>query len=213
MNRYLRWQIASRLLPGAVQVPFVNGSVLVVSPGMQGATQNIYTGLSDFFDCGFLLHLLRKEDLFVDIGANVGVYTVLAGAAIGSKAVAIEPIPATFSGLCANIRANGMSERVTAHNIGLGQTEQTLRFTTDRDCMNRVIAEDDWTGKSIDVPVRRLDTVLAGESPTLIKIDVEGYESEVLAGAEATRKTVAAGADCRNGGVYGQLQRKRGGGP
>ncbi len=73
--RYLKWQIGSRLLPGAVHVPFVNDTVLVVTPGMTGATLNIYTGLHEFEDCGFLLHLLRCSDLFVDIGANVGVYT------------------------------------------------------------------------------------------------------------------------------------------
>jgi hypothetical protein len=57
--RYLKWQIGSRLVPGAVLAPFVNDTVLAASPGMTGATQNIYTGLHEFKDCGFLLHLLR----------------------------------------------------------------------------------------------------------------------------------------------------------
>jgi hypothetical protein len=72
LTRYLKWQIGSRLVPGDVLVPFVNDTVLIVSPGMTGATQHIYTGLHEFDDCGFLLHLLRETDLFVDIGANVG---------------------------------------------------------------------------------------------------------------------------------------------
>lgn len=184
--RYVKWQIGSRLVPGAVLVPFVNETLLIVSPGMTGATQNIYTGLSDFADCALLLHLLRKDDLFVDIGANVGVYTVLAAGAIGAQAVSIEPVPQTFSKLCANLRVNDIVNRVTPHNIGLGRQESVLRFTADLDTMNHVILDDGWTGPSIQVSVSTLDTVLKERTPTLIKMDVEGWESEVLLGAAST---------------------------
>ena len=174
------------MLRAPAQMPFINGKVLVVSRGMHGATQNIYTGLSDFSDCAFLLHLLREADLFVDIGSNVGVYTVLASACAGASSIAIEPIPQAFSSLCANIRANAIDDRATPQNIGLGRESEMLRFTVEGDCMNRVITEEHWTGPSIDVPVRTLDSVLAGQSPTLLKLDVEGWESEVLAGAALT---------------------------
>jgi FkbM family methyltransferase len=186
LKRYLRWQIGSRLLPGAAVMPFVNDTVLVVSPGMTGATQNIYTGLHEFEDCGFLLHLLRSGDLFVDIGANVGVYTVLAAGGIGAIAVAVEPVPDTFAKLITNLRANGLDGKAQPHNIGLGRLASTLRFTTDMDTTNHVIIDESWTGPSLNVPVQTLDAVLNGRAPALIKIDVEGWESEVLAGAEAT---------------------------
>jgi FkbM family methyltransferase len=186
LKRYLKWQIGSRLLPGAAIMPFVNDTVLVISPGMTGATQNIYTGLHEFEDCGFLLHLLRSNDLFVDIGANVGVYTVLAAGAVGTTAVAIEPLPDTFAKLLTNLRANRLDGKAKPHNIGLGRSESTLRFTTDKDTMNHVITDENWSGPSLEVQVRTLDAVLEGQTPALIKIDVEGWESEVLAGAEAT---------------------------
>jgi FkbM family methyltransferase len=184
--RYIRWQIGSRLVPGAVLVPFVNSTILAVSPGMTGATQNIYTGLHEFDDCGFLLHLLRKDNLFVDIGANIGVYTVLAAGAVGARTVAIEPLPETFAKLGLNLRLNSIEDRTQAHNIGLGSTESTLRFTTGLDTTNHVITDEHWTGPSVSVPVRSLDAVLNGQTPTLIKIDVEGWESQVLAGAPNT---------------------------
>lgn len=186
LKRYLRWQIGSRLLPGAALVPFVNNTVLVVSPGMTGATQNIYTGLHEFEDCGFLLHLLRSGDLFVDIGANVGVYTVLAAGAIGATAIAVEPVPDTFAKLLANLRVNGLDGKAQPHNIGLGRSASTLRFTVDQDTTNHVVTDESWTGPSLQVPVQTLDAVLNGQTPSLIKIDVEGWESEVLAGAAAT---------------------------
>ena len=189
--RYLRWQIGSRMLTGSVQMPFVNDSILVVAPGMTGATLNIYTGLSDFADGSLLLHLLRRGDLFVDVGANVGVYTVLAGAAAGADCIAVEPIPTTFAKLRANVRANVMGGRVETLNIGLGRADDVLHFTSDRDCQNRAVREGELAGETITASVRRLDDLLAGRSPTLIKIDVEGFESEVLAGAERTLRDPA----------------------
>ncbi len=184
--RYIKWQMGSRLVPGAVLVPFVNQTYLLISPGMTGATQQVYTGLSDFADCSLLLHLLRKDDLFVDIGANVGVYTVLAAGALGARVVSIEPVPQAFNKLTANLRVNDIVDKVTPHNIGLGRAEGSLRFTSNQDTANHVVEDNAWSGPSVLVPVSTLDTVLNGDAPVLIKIDVEGWESEVLAGAEAT---------------------------
>jgi FkbM family methyltransferase len=187
--RYVRWQVGSRLVPGAVLVPFVNQTSLLISPGMTGATQQVYTGLSDFADCSLLLHLLREGDLFVDVGANVGVYTVLAAGALGARVVSIEPVPETFSKLCANLRVNNIVDKVAPHNIGLGRAEARLRFTANQDTTNHVIEDEAWSGPSILVPVSTLDAVLNGSTPVLIKIDVEGWESEVLAGAAATLRS------------------------
>jgi len=44
----------------------------VARPGETGVTGNIYTGLHEFSSMGYLLHVLREGDLFVDVGANVG---------------------------------------------------------------------------------------------------------------------------------------------
>jgi FkbM family methyltransferase len=185
----VKWQIGSRLVPGAVLVPFVNKTFLIISPGMTGATQNIYTGLSDFADCALLMHLLRENSLFVDIGANVGTYTVLAAGAVGAQTVSIEPVPQTFGKLCANLRVNNILDKVTPHNIGLGRRESMVRFTADLDTKNHIIEDDGWTGPSIQVPISTLDTVLRERTPTLIKMDVEGWEAEVLAGAASTLRS------------------------
>jgi hypothetical protein len=95
LTRWLRWQIGSRVLGCSVAVPFVNNTRLLVKPGMTGATGNIYCGLHEFEDMAFVLHLLRPGDLFVDIGANIGSYTILAGAT-GANAISFEPVPSTF---------------------------------------------------------------------------------------------------------------------
>ncbi|MBF0282125.1 MAG: FkbM family methyltransferase [Zetaproteobacteria bacterium] len=184
--RYLRWQVGSRLAPGAVAVDFVDKTRLLVKPGMTGATGNIYTGLHEFEDMAFVLHILRQGDCFVDIGANIGSYTVLAGGAVGVNCISVEPIPDTFDHLRDNINLNGMRDRVTALNVGVGEKEGVLRFTSSQDTVNHVLSEDEAKGMpSMEVPVQRLDDILNNVNPVLIKIDVEGFESNVIKGANS----------------------------
>ncbi|MEY4270962.1 MAG: hypothetical protein RLZZ58_2178, partial [Pseudomonadota bacterium] len=70
--RILRWQLTARLSPGPSSQRWISGTRLVVERGMAGATGNLYFGLHEFADMGFMLHLLRADDFFLDIGANVG---------------------------------------------------------------------------------------------------------------------------------------------
>lgn len=185
LSRFLRWQIAARLLPVPHVMPFVNDTVLVMEQGMTGATGNWYCGLHEEADMGFVLHALREGDLFVDIGANVGSYTVLASGAAGARTVAFEPVPSTHAKLMRNIAANGIADRVTAHNLGLGACNEVLRFTAGHDTTNHVV-NGATNAPTIKVPVWRLDDVLDGAVPRLIKMDVEGWEAEVLEGMPDT---------------------------
>lgn len=185
IGRFLRWQLANRVLPVAHVMPFVDDTVLVMERGMTGATGNWYSGLHEAADMAFVLHVLRAGDLFVDVGANVGSYTVLASGATGARTLSFEPIAATFASLLRNVAANGLGERVTCHNLGLGARDEVLRFTAGQDTKNRVATGPGGAG-TVEVPVRRLDDILDGAVPRVAKIDVEGWEAEVIAGMPAT---------------------------
>lgn len=185
IGRVLRWQIASRLMPGPIALPFVNGTYLFATRGMTGATGNWYCGLHEFEDMSFVMHSLRSGDLFVDVGANIGSYSILAARG-GAEVIAIEPIPSTFQALRRNVVLNEFGDRIQALNIGLGKEAGELRFTADRDTVNHVLAEGEIVEKVVTVPIRRLDDVLDGRVPVLMKIDVEGFETEVIAGAQKT---------------------------
>ena len=161
--RWLRWQLGSRLLPGPVLLPFVDDVRLLVQPGMTGATGNVYCGLHEFEDMALVLHALRPDDLFVDIGANVGSYAMLGGA--GARVLAIEPIPSTFAWLTRNIAVNGLGDRVQALNLGLGRGEGRLRFTGGLDTVNHVLAAGEAVSDALEVPVRSLDAVLTAMAP------------------------------------------------
>jgi FkbM family methyltransferase len=183
LRRFLKWHIAGRLAPGEIAVEWVNGTRFLARPTYFGFSANVYCGLLEFNDMSFLLHVLRTDDLFVDIGANRGSYTVLAGAAVGARVIAVEPVPETFKNLQANVNLNSMTDRVECLNIGLGDSEGELLFTADAsDCVNHVLTKGETAGKTVKVPVRRLDDLVGDRSPFLIKMDVEGYEWFVLKG-------------------------------
>jgi FkbM family methyltransferase len=183
MLRLVSWQLGSRIASGPVTINFVNDAKLLVRPGMTGATGNIYTGLHEFEDMAFVLHVLRTSDLFVDVGANVGSYTILASAALGVKTIAFEPIPTTYGHLVDNIDLNGVHDLVTAHNIGVGAERGELIFTSSLDTVNHVLGAAESDIASTKIAVNTLDEMLGESRPTVIKIDVEGFETRVIDGA------------------------------
>jgi FkbM family methyltransferase len=179
--RFVRWQISVRINQFPIVYPFTENSKLLIKKSMTGATGNLYCGLHEFYDMGFLLHLLREGDVFIDVGANIGSYTILASAEIGAKTISIEPVPSTFCYLKDNIALNNIGNLVEAHNIGLAGSNGSIKFTGTLDTVNHVATNDDKG--VIEVQVDTLDSVVNARNPCLIKIDVEGYEFEVLKGA------------------------------
>lgn len=183
--RVVRWQLGSRLLPAGAALPFVRGTTLLVTRGMTGATGNWYCGLHEPSEMGFVLHALRPDELFVDVGANIGSYTILAAGAVGADTIAIEPVPATFAALRRNVFVNDLQDRVRCLNIGLGDAAGELRFTSAQDTTNHVLAEGEGEA-FVTVNVLPLDEICADRTPSIIKIDVEGYEHAVIAGGQST---------------------------
>jgi FkbM family methyltransferase len=188
--RFLRWQFGSRLLGMPVVFPWVGNTFLVIESGMTGATMNVYCGLHEAADMAFVLHVLRPGDLFLDVGANVGSYSILASGVAGAHTIALEPIPATFDRLSRNIRLNDLRSSVDARCLAVGASEGSVRFTASRDTTNRVVSllPSSTNEPTVEVPLTTLDQLLQATntgSPLLWKVDVEGYEPEVLSGAMA----------------------------
>ena len=185
LERVLWWQVVSRVCSEPVGLPFVDGTFLFATKGMTGASGNWYSGLHELQEMAFVLHLLRPTDHFIDAGANVGSYTVLAGGAVGATVTSIEPIPRTFECLRQNIFLNGLEALVNAWQGGLSDSTGTLRFTEDLDTGNHVVVENE-PGPTVEVPVKSVDDLVDGKTPVLLKVDVEGYEHRVLCGASRT---------------------------
>lgn len=187
-GKFIFWQVSNLVKPRERKVKFLPNTFLLAKKSRKGATGNIYLGLHEFADMGFLLHFLRKGDLFFDVGANIGSYTVLAAGEVGAHVVAFEPIPGTFSILENNIKVNKIAPLVNALNVGVGARAETLLFSEAYDTVNHVLPPGERSAavNGIEVPVVAIDEVVHNNRcPILIKIDVEGFETEVLNGMHA----------------------------
>lgn len=181
--RYFIHQARSRLI-GPYTFNWIGGARLNVEAGLTGATGNVYCGLHEPVDMAFALHILQEGDLFVDAGANIGSYTVLAAKVCESHVVAVEPDPTTTAKLIANVDLNFIGHLVEINQVALGPTRGSISFTLGQDTTNQVAQEGDAHTQT--VIMERLDDIIGDRIPTLIKMDVEGFEIQVLRGSTRT---------------------------
>ena len=87
-----------------------------------------------------------------------------------------------FEILNKNIFLNHLQQKIKAIQAGVGYEQGFLHFSSDQDTTNHVIGVSETVTDTITVPIASLDEY-SFESPLLIKIDVEGFETEVLTGA------------------------------
>jgi FkbM family methyltransferase len=141
---------------------------------------------------------LRPGDNVLDVGANIGFMTLVAARYCRpGKVHAFEPLPEALEWLKKNLALND-TRNVIIHDFALGSREGIFKLYPQRLQNNRGSAsllQADTAGPALDIQVKTLDTVLdAGDSFQLMKIDVEGFELEVLKGARTLLSGVAAPA-------------------
>lgn len=141
----------------------------------------MYFGLAEWRESLFIIRYLDGNDVFLDIGANHGHYSILASGISRCRSYAIEPIPMTYQQLNRNINLNSLEKYIVTYPIGLSNESGTLTFSNDLGTMNKIVF--DIGPDTISVNVSTLD--LLGITPTVIKIDVEGFEYDVFKGGKS----------------------------
>jgi len=141
-------------------------------------------------ELGFAMEHARAGGIILDVGANIGLYAVACARAAGTRGavIAVEPGPRTFAKLTATCQRLGLSN-VTALNVAAGARAGTAVLVNDRkgDDVHQHLADarPERGADRVTVETRRLDDVCGDAAAvTLIKLDVEGHEVDVLAGAE-----------------------------
>lgn len=190
-RRAARWQLI-RNTPGSV-VSHVAPGVKMKLYGDSLLCEMLYfedfePETSHFFDA-----YLRPDDTFLDVGANIGLYTLAASRLVGrhGHVHAFEPCSQTFERLTDNVQLNG-ARNVSCHKVALSFENAKAELTIAKggfDAWNSLgkpymgETEGCETVETITLDHFAREHGLTGRNCT-IKIDVEGWENQVLAGAE-----------------------------
>jgi FkbM family methyltransferase len=173
--RAARYQARARV-PGHREVARLGErSRLWVDLHRTAASMVLYANPPDLREMLVWRRVLRAGALFVDVGANVGTYTIWA-AERGAEVIALEPAADTFELLRENIALNGYP--VTAVRAAAGDHCGSARFTTGLDAGNSLAADGPAVTRLVTV-----DSLIGSRPVAGLKVDVEGFEIGVLRGA------------------------------
>jgi len=137
-----------------------------------------------------LLSLCDAHTLFVDIGANVGIYSLLVASQTGAQVLAFEPVRSTFQALVRNCSLNPALP-ITQLNLAIGAAPEVVQMTAlPGSCINHVTPvakqsrELHQQAFQLCLDQLQLPELANGFGKIVIKIDVERHEFEVLTGAQ-----------------------------
>lgn len=176
LTRVARRQVGKQLFGRKGVVVNIDGTLMRVPAWSTSAGLMLYTGMWEYHAMRFMLGHLKPGDLFVDVGANVGVYSTFA-ATHGAEVLAFEPLPQALNEIQLNAALNNAA--VTAEPWAIGDRNEVAFLAGETDATGRL------SETGLQVEMKTLDSVL-DRQPALIKIDVEGAELAVLRGAQQT---------------------------
>lgn len=186
MARAVQWHIRRAVNRDVEAVITIDHRTrLVVRPANLSAVWMLYSGLHEYQELQFCLRYLRPQDSFVDVGANVGVFTTLLGTRIpGLGITAIEPFPPVLQMLERNCDLNGLAPSIRRVGVGAAAGSAMLEVAA-RDVHNRLSNDAGEAGDGrLSVPVMTLDEIVGEDAVRLVKVDVEGGEHDVFRGAD-----------------------------
>jgi len=143
-------------------------------------------------ETAYVISILNEGDIFIDVGTNIGLFSLMASKKVGDEGLIIcfEPSPTIFERLIENVKLNNL-KNIDARKVGLSNKSTELTFYVSKngfDAWNSFApSQDNKLEMEIKVPVSTLDFELKDINKSLvkvIKIDVEGWEKFVLFGGE-----------------------------
>ena len=188
IGRYARWQFYKRVVRKNLAFPY-HGFVLPgYSDSHSMSAAYYFSGFPDWWEMRFIADYLRPGDRFLDVGANVGLYSLLAAALVGSTGHvdAFEPATVPSLRLQEAIDLNQLNSTVSIHGYAVTDHAGTVDFgfSVD-DCQSHVRRLEEQEGSSVSIPAVRLDDYSSATVYAMAKFDIEGHEPLALAGASA----------------------------
>lgn len=174
--RAARYQVRARVFHQRTLARLGDHSYVWVGLHRSAASKVVYGNPPDYSEMDVWRRVLRAGDLFIDVGANIGSYSIWASE-LGAEVIALEPADDTFVLLKENVELNNY--KVKMIQAAAGSTCGTVRFTTGRDTVNQVDPQG-----AAEATMLTIDSVVEDRIVTGMKIDVEGFEIDVLRGCE-----------------------------
>jgi FkbM family methyltransferase len=181
VGRLVRFELVCSVLGRPTRVPLGDRSHLTVYADETNARKSVNHNPPNWPEMAFWQQRLHPGDLFVDVGSNIGIYTVLAQD-LGARTISFEPDRRNCARLLENLGSNGYVGEV--HNKAVADRPGVLRLTRGLDSFNHLLLEPGATAGAVEVETVALDSVLGDRCVAGLKVDVEGAERLVLAGAE-----------------------------
>lgn len=192
--RWLRRFLFERLKPKKITTINVQDFKLMVDPNDKGVAQYLLLyGVFGEYETELVKNLVKPGMTVVDVGANIGYFTVIFAKLVGDtgKVYAFEPDPYNYDLLSRNIKLNNLSNVVLIPKALSNKSGKIKLFLDGTNLGNMSFAAQNISddGGEIDVETITLDDYLGGQKADFIKIDVQGAEGLVLSGAERTLRT------------------------
>ena len=187
----VRWQISKRLFATSRELKLANGAKFVAHPDCVVSSALIYADWPEYHELQFVRRRLTAQDVVIDIGANVGHVSLLLSDIVTEKNIfAFEPTPVTYSRLKKNWEKNNWAtDQLFQVALGDETGEIDIPDVTHPDTKNSVCGNRSADTPVVSTPLRPLDSFRdqwKGRQLGLLKIDVEGFEAQVFAGAIKT---------------------------
>ena len=178
-----------------------NGTVMLVDL-RSFENSSFYYGRNDDYGIDLVSSFLKDGLIFLDIGSNIGFYTIpiakyIKNKSLNCKVYSFEPLESNFNRMKENIKLNNVSKKISSYNIGLsdnnGQAKLILRddFKKGSKTGNASIeniSNDESDYKTVNIKLKKLDEIWSdinqdNFSIGIIKLDIEGHEPYFLRGA------------------------------
>ena len=181
--RAIAWQAFKYATGSYWDIRLTTNRALRCHPNSTSSSSVLYAHLFDYDEMHFLTRYLKTADNFLDVGANIGVYTLLASSVITQGIIhAFEPSALARSRLEENVRLNNLSN-IQIHPVAVLDRRCDVFLTCGLDCANHIVAAAVQKIEKVDaVP---LEEEVGGIEFSAGKMDIEGSELLALQGAKS----------------------------
>lgn len=187
------WKINKHFLNISFIYSFYKSLKIVLEPSSSYGALTFYTNLADYYEMHFLLKTLKNQDVFIDIGSNIGIYSLLASTKITSGRIfAFEPNPSIFNKLKTNLQLNNVTNCMPIERIVSNTNEKKMFMINSISELSKIVINNKANKSIIKISSVKLDDFVVEnniQNIKLLKIDVEGAEGLVFEGAKNILKS------------------------